>query len=73
VIIEYMTDHEVTFQRGTAVLKYGGVRSVNLRYVTSARPYYHDATAISVLGDNKSFVINVDYERFMRDWRSAKP
>lgn len=48
--------------------------TVDLRHVTSAQPTGSDElTIISVNGRPEPFVINEDYERFVRDWRTAKP
>ena len=80
MIKEYRTDPEAAFGSNdqgmrTRIFEWQSFRSIDLRYVTSARPveaYRLRWTAVTLVGDAAACAIDVEYEAFCRDWQSVK-
>ena len=73
MIKEYQTHPEwAGGAPGVGGLVWDGKRTINLRYVTSVRPYANDAVLISLIGEIGAFAIRAEYDHFIRDWQSVR-
>jgi hypothetical protein len=73
VIKEYRCDPDMYVANDGWRAEWHDAISIDLRYVTSAKPYGKPlATIVTLVGQVGGRVIDVEYEVFCRDWQSVK-
>lgn len=74
-IVEYQTHPVCRYDVQTGAYSFSEWqerRSIDLRWVASARPWETDFTEISLCGSADSLPVRCAYRDFMRDWTRAK-